>query len=183
MLFIICLLLVGLPVLLAELAVGRGGRGNAASSFTRLSGSKLLGGYSFLTVLGAFLILSFYTVVAGWTLHYAMLSFTGRLFENSDYAGKFASFKSSWLPVMWQFIVIALTALIIVRGVSAGMEKFNKVLILGLVILLLALARVPLFSGHYFLLDNKLLLLKGRSHSSETLLGSGSYNFIEFCVL
>lgn len=140
LLFIICLLLVGLPVLLAELAVGRGGRGNAASSFIRLSGSKLWGGFGFLTILGAFLILSFYTVVAGWTLHYAMLSFTGRLFENSDYAGKFANFTGSLLPVMWQFIVIALTAMIIMRGVSAGIEKFNKVLIPGLVILLLALA-------------------------------------------
>src|SRR4030095_1637758 len=54
LLFVICLLLVGLPVLLAELAVGRGGRGNASTSLIRLSGRKLWGGFGFITILGAF---------------------------------------------------------------------------------------------------------------------------------
>ncbi|WP_169084424.1 sodium-dependent transporter [Paenibacillus sp. PL91] len=139
MLFVICLLLVGLPVLLAELTVGRGGRGNASTSLIRLSGRKLWGGFGFITILGAFVILSFYAVVAGWTLHYAMLSFTGKLFEHKDYALLFSNFNASWMPVFWQFIVMLLTGFVIIRGVSAGIEKFNKILIPGLVILLLVL--------------------------------------------
>ncbi|NIK79454.1 NSS family neurotransmitter:Na+ symporter [Paenibacillus castaneae] len=140
LLFVICLLIVGLPVLLAELAVGRGGRGNASTSLIRLSGHKLWGGFGFITILGAFVILSFYAIVAGWTMHYAMLSFTGKLFASEDYAMLFSHFNDSWLPVFWQFLVIFLTGFIIMRGVSAGIEKFNKVLIPGLVILLVVLA-------------------------------------------
>lgn len=140
LLFIICLLVVGLPVLLAELAVGRGGRGNASTSLIRLSGNRLWGGFGFITILGAFVILSFYAVVAGWTIHYAVLSFTGKLFEHNDYAALFTGFIGGWMPVLWQFIVMFLTGFIIIRGVSAGIEKFNKVLIPGLVILLLVLA-------------------------------------------
>jgi NSS family neurotransmitter:Na+ symporter len=139
MLFVICLLLVGLPVLLAELSVGRGGRGNAATSLIRLSGQKLWGGFGFITILGAFVILSFYAVVAGWTLHYAMLSFTGKLFEHKDYTLLFSDFNASWMPVFWQFIVMLLTGFVIIRGVSAGIERFNKILIPGLVILLIVL--------------------------------------------
>ncbi|RCW44929.1 sodium-dependent transporter [Paenibacillus prosopidis] len=140
LLFIICLLVVGLPVLLAELAVGRGGRGNASTSLIRLSGNRLWGGFGFITILGAFVILSFYAVVAGWTIHYAVLSFTGKLFEHNDYAALFTGFIGGWMPLLWQFIVMFLTGFIIIRGVSAGIERFNKVLIPGLVILLLVLA-------------------------------------------
>lgn len=140
LLFVICLIIVGLPVLLAELAVGRGGRGNASTSLIRLSGKKAWGGLGFITILGSFVILSFYAIVAGWTMHYAMLSFTGKLFANNDFATTFSSFNDSWMPVFWQFIVILLTTIIIMRGVSAGIEKFNKVLIPGLVILLVVLA-------------------------------------------
>jgi NSS family neurotransmitter:Na+ symporter len=139
LLFIICLLLVGLPVLLAELAVGRGGRGNASTSFIRLSGQKIWGGFGFITVLGAFVILSFYAVVAGWTLHYALLSFTGKLFEHQDFSVLFSDFNASWMPVFWQFIIMLLTGFVIIRGVSAGIEKFNKIFIPGLVILLIVL--------------------------------------------
>jgi len=139
LLFIICLLLVGLPVLLAELSVGRGGRGNASSSLIRLSGHKLWGGFGFITVLGAFVILSFYAIVAGWTLHYAMLSFTGKLFQSNDFALLFKDFNASWMPIFWQFIIMLLTGFIIIKGVSAGIERFNKIFIPGLIILLIIL--------------------------------------------
>ncbi|MDQ0061919.1 sodium-dependent transporter [Paenibacillus harenae] len=138
-LFIICLLAVGLPVLLAELAVGRGGRGNASSSYYRLSGSKLWGGLGFLSVLGPFVILSFYAIVAGWTLHYAVISFTGKLFENADFGVRFGGFIGSWMIVFWQFVVMLLTGWIVWLGVSSGIERFNKILIPGLVILLLVM--------------------------------------------
>lgn len=140
LLFIVCLLLIGFPVLLAELAVGRGGRGNASSSLTKLSGKKGWGVLGFLSVVGAFFIMAFYGVVAGWTLHYAVLSFTGDLFENGDYAGLFGQFIGGWIPVGWHLIVILVTILVLIRGVSKGIERFNKLLIPSLVILLIILA-------------------------------------------
>ncbi|MGO4110720.1 sodium-dependent transporter [Paenibacillus sp. YAF4_2] len=139
LMFIICLLAVGLPVLMAELTIGRGGRGSVVTSFSRLSKQKGWGWLGFLMILAPFLILSFYSVVAGWTMYYAVQSFTGNLFSDSDYSGKFGAFIGSWQPVWWQLLALVLTAVVILKGVSAGIEKFNKILIPGLVILLVTL--------------------------------------------
>ncbi|MCR8642625.1 sodium-dependent transporter [Paenibacillus sp. N1-5-1-14] len=139
MLFILCLIIIALPVLIAELAIGRGGRGNASSSFYKLSGSKFWAGSGLIGVVAAFMILSFYSVVAGWTVYYAVKSFSGSLFSNPDYNGQFEAFTGSWSPVFWQFIVLAICLFVILKGVSSGIEKFNKVLIPGLVIVLLFL--------------------------------------------
>ncbi|MFD2615470.1 sodium-dependent transporter [Paenibacillus gansuensis] len=139
LLFIIFLVLCGLPILLAELTIGRGGRGNAASSFEVLSGKKSWAFFGFLSVLAAFIIMAFYTVVAGWTLHYAVQSFTGSLFENKDYAAQFTDFNAGFLPVVWQVVVMILSVWVVARGISGGIEKFNKVLIPGLVVLLIML--------------------------------------------
>ena len=65
LLFIVCLILIGLPLMLAELTIGRGGRGSASSSFTNLTRSKYWGFTGFLSVLTAFLIMSYYSVVSG----------------------------------------------------------------------------------------------------------------------
>ncbi|GLX70075.1 sodium-dependent transporter [Paenibacillus glycanilyticus] len=139
LMFIVCLLAVGLPVLMAELTIGRGGRGSVSTSFNRLTKKKGWGTLGFLMVLAPFLILSFYAVIAGWTLYYAVQSFSGNLFSNSDYSATFGSFIGSWQPVWWMLLALVLTAFVIIKGVSSGIEKFNKILIPGLVILLVAL--------------------------------------------
>jgi NSS family neurotransmitter:Na+ symporter len=140
LLFIVCLLLVGLPVLLAEMTIGRGGRGSASSSFQHLSGTRYWGAFGFLSILGAFMILSFYTVVTGWTMHYAVQSFTGALYKSKDYAGAFTAFNmTGWGPVLWQLAAMAITCYVVAKGVSGGIESFNKVLIPGLLILLVIL--------------------------------------------
>jgi neurotransmitter:Na+ symporter, NSS family len=147
LLFVICLVLVGMPVLLAEMAIGRGGRGSPALSLARLSGQRLWGGFGILPILGAFFILSFYAVVAGWTLHYAVISFGGAIHEGVDAVAAFTSFIGGFLPVLWQFIVMLLTGWIVIRGAS-GIEKFNKVLIPALVLILLFLmVRVLMLPG------------------------------------
>ncbi|MFD0960650.1 sodium-dependent transporter [Paenibacillus chungangensis] len=140
LLFIFCILLIGLPILLAELTIGRSGRGSASLSMARLGGSKAWGGVGLLPVTASFLIMAFYSVVAGWTLHYAMLSFSGVLTNGANYEELFAAFVGSWVPICWEFIVTLVTAMIIVRGVSAGIERFNKLLIPALVLLLIVLA-------------------------------------------
>lgn len=139
LLFIVCLVLIGLPVLLAELAIGRSGRGSAATSFIRAGGGKGWNIAGILQVIAPFLILSFYVIVAGWTLQYAVISFNGQLFGTTDYAGEFGSFVSGYMPIVWQGIAMLITAAIVILGVSGGIEKFNKVLIPGLVVLLIVL--------------------------------------------
>ncbi len=139
LLFIVCLVLIGLPVLLAELAIGRSGRGSAATSFIRAGGGRGWKAAGILQVMAPFLILSFYVIVAGWTLYYAVIAFNGELFSTTDYAGAFSSFSSGVQPIAWQGVAMLITAGVVVLGVAGGIEKFNKVLIPGLVILLIVL--------------------------------------------
>ncbi|MEY9094686.1 sodium-dependent transporter [Paenibacillus sp. RC84] len=148
LLFIICLVIVGMPVLLAEMAIGRAGRGNASTSFLNLSGSKRWSFFGFLGVFGSFMITSFYSVIAGWTLHYALSSFTGALYKGTDYAAQFQTFTSGYSPIAWQFLILGLSGWVIARGVSGGIEKFNKVLIPALaVVLLILMARALTLPG------------------------------------
>jgi NSS family neurotransmitter:Na+ symporter len=139
LLFIVCLIVIGLPVLLAELAIGRAGRGSAATSFVKAGGSKVFGRLGLLQVIAPFLILTFYVIVAGWTLHYAVQSFSGHLYSNPDFKGQFNSFIGGYMPIVWQAVAILITGFVVVKGISGGIEKFNKVLIPGLIILLIVL--------------------------------------------
>jgi NSS family neurotransmitter:Na+ symporter len=140
LLFIICLIVVGLPTLLAEMTIGRGGRGNAAASLYNLTGKKYWSWLGLLSVIAAFLIMSYYAVVAGWTLQYTVESFTGLLFQSGlDYKDKFESFAGGYMPVVWQAVVMALSGWILAKGVSGGIEKFNKILIPGFLVILLVL--------------------------------------------
>ncbi|MFC0215622.1 sodium-dependent transporter [Paenibacillus chartarius] len=140
LLFIVCLLLVGLPILLAEMTIGRGGRGSASSSFYNLSGNKFWGFLGFLSVLTPFLIMSYYAVVAGWTLHYAVQSFGGALNgQGIDFKQQFVDFAASGMPVVWQAVVMVICGGVIAKGVSGGIEKFNKILIPGFLIILIVL--------------------------------------------
>ncbi|MCM3785038.1 sodium-dependent transporter [Neobacillus mesonae] len=139
LLFIVCLLVVGLPVLLAELAIGRAGRGSASSSFVKAGGGKIWGVFGLLSVLAPFVIMTFYSLVAGWTLHYAVLSFTGQLFNTSDFSGQFGAFTSGYMPLVWGAVVALITGFVVVKGISSGIEKFNKILIPGMLVLLIIL--------------------------------------------
>lgn len=139
LLFIVCLILIGLPLLLAELAIGRAGRGSASSSFVKAGGPKVFGQLGLLQVIVPFLILTFYVIVAGWTLHYAVQSFSGTLYSNPDYSGQFSSFTQSYMPIFWQAVATLITGWVVGKGISGGIEKFNKVLIPGLIILLIVL--------------------------------------------
>lgn len=140
LLFILCLLIVGLPILLAEMTIGRGGRGNASTSLFNLSGKKYWSVLGLLPILCAFLTMSYYAVVAGWTVHYAVESFTGMLYQSGiDYKDKFISFAAGPMPIVWQAVVMLLTGWIVARGISGGIEKFNKILIPGFLIILIIL--------------------------------------------
>ncbi|WCF08010.1 sodium-dependent transporter [Paenibacillus thiaminolyticus] len=139
LLFILCLVLVGLPVLLGELTVGRAGRGDPVTAFRKLSGKRSWGAIGFIAVLAPFLILTYYSTIAGWTLHYAFESLTGVLYADPDYSGHFTAFTAGWGPVLWQLAVLLLTGYIIARGITGGLEKFNKIVIPGLLIILLVM--------------------------------------------
>ncbi|MDA9991882.1 sodium-dependent transporter, partial [Candidatus Marinimicrobia bacterium] len=104
--YLICILIVGLPVLLGELAIGRNTQLSPVGAFKKLSNASYWKWVGFLGVSSAFVILSFYGVVGGWTLRYTFFSLFGgfdALSGNSDSSAKiFSLFVSNDInPIFW----------------------------------------------------------------------------------
>ena len=157
--YILCIILLGLPVMLSEFFIGRYTRKNAAGAFKVLApGTKWsLIGYN--GVLASFLILGFYSVVAGWTLEYIMQAVTGSLSDKAPeaFAQDFKLFSTEiFRPILWTVTFIGLTHFIVVSGVKEGIERTSKVMmpILFLILLALCIRSVTLpnaSEGLYFL--------------------------------
>jgi NSS family neurotransmitter:Na+ symporter len=136
------ILLIGLPVMISELSIGRASRRNPFGAFRALKpGSKwyLIG---LMGIAAAFMINAFYSVVAGWTLEYIYNSVTNRFAGKSaeDVKMLFASFQDSgWRPVMWALIFIMLTAGVVIAGVQKGIEKYTKILMPVLFLLIIVM--------------------------------------------
>ncbi len=132
---------IGLSVLLAEVMIGRSSQSDAINSFKKLGHGKFsIIGY--MGIAAAFMILSFYCVVAGWTIAY-IVKFAGGAFSGMDAAalgGAFGGFISSPIePILYQAIFVALTVIVVLGGVANGIERAGKVLMPLLFVILIAL--------------------------------------------
>lgn len=140
--YIACTVVVGLPVMISEIAMGRKARANAIGTMRALSPSKkqpwwLIGAAG---AAASFMIMAFYTEVAAWVLAYIPKAITGEaLSTNPDVTGKaFNSLVTNpVLSLVWQWVVLALVSYIILRGVSKGIEATTKRLVPLLFVLLL----------------------------------------------
>ncbi|WP_293670204.1 sodium-dependent transporter [uncultured Parabacteroides sp.] len=142
LIYIVCIILLGLPVMITEFFIGRHSRKNAAGAFKVMApGTKWsLIGYN--GVLAAFLILGFYSVVAGWTLEYIMQALDGSLVGKTaaDFKLDFEQFSSGIVrPIGWTIAFIALTHIIIISGVKGGIERASKIMMPMLFLILIAL--------------------------------------------
>jgi len=147
--YLLCILLLGLPVMITEFFIGRHTNQNAVGAFKKMvPGTKWsLIGYN--GVLAAFLILGFYCVIAGWTLEYIFQSVTGSLNGKSvdEFKLFFESFSGSIVrPIGWTIAFLAITHLIIVSGVKGGIERASKVMMpmLFLILVLLCIRSMTL---------------------------------------
>lgn len=133
---------IGLPVMLSELIIGRNSRRNAFGAFKKLAPRSpwmFVGSFG---VAAAFLILSFYGVVAGWSIKYIVFSLTNH-FHNStpqEIAESFNNFVADPLsPLLYQLIFMVLTGTIVIIGVQKGIERYSKILMPILVIIIIIL--------------------------------------------
>ena len=124
-LYLAITLLVGLPLLLAELVVGRGAQQSPVRALAHYGGAawRPLG---LVFVAAGFLILSYYSVIAGWTLRYAGLVLLGGL--DADLAGRFGEVSSGWDAFGFHLLFMALTVGIVAGGVKGGIERSSIVL-------------------------------------------------------
>lgn len=141
LIYIGCILLLGVPGMVSEFIVGRHGEANAAKAYDVLSKGRPWKYVGYLGILTATIILGFYAVVAGWCLEYLWASIAGQLSGDAEYVKNyFADFSSHPLkPTLWGVAFILITHLVVVRGVRHGIEKASKLLMPILFILLLIL--------------------------------------------
>ena len=139
--YLCCVFLLALPVMISEFIVGRSSRSNTVGAYRTLAPGKPWVVAGFMGVLGGILVLSFYSVVAGWTLHYTIQSFGLKLMGNQDFGEVFNTFVSNpWKPLIYQFVFLLLTHFVVARGVESGIERFSKVMMPVLLAIILLLS-------------------------------------------
>ncbi|MBQ3044253.1 MAG: sodium-dependent transporter [Alistipes sp.] len=134
LIYLACIILLGLPLLIAEFSVGHNSKCNPVDAY-----SKIRKGWGWLGAMGlvsVFLIMGYYFVISGWTLDYAISSATNAI---SD--GYFQEFTTStWSPLIYTYIFVLLTHFIIIGGVQGGIEKASKLMMPLLFAIIIALA-------------------------------------------
>ena len=152
--YLLCIVFVGLPVLIAELAIGRHGKMSGPGSYHRIAeahgatGMWSLAGW--LAVLASFLILSFYSVIAGWVMHYVYYAGTGQLagLSSAEVGDLFGALLGSpWALLLTHALFIVITTAIVSRGVRGGVERASLILMPIFIILLGAMVVYSMVTG------------------------------------
>lgn len=151
--YLVCVLLMGIPVMLAEFSLGRGSGSDSVGAFRRLTPGKPWWIIGATAVLASYLILIYYMVVAGWTLEYLWMSITNQLYAGIDTApNRTAVFSSimneslstGWRPAFWTSVMILLNILVLLRGVKKGIERMANTLMPLLFVILVVFCCVAL---------------------------------------
>lgn len=141
--YIGCVILLGIPVMLAEFSIGRAGKSDAIGSMKSLGAGKGWRSFGGLSIMAAYLILSFYMVVVGWTVEYLWESITGELYANvgpdmkTTFAGHMKEYISdTWTPMVATVIMIVINIGVLLGGVQKGIERLSNWLMPVLFVLL-----------------------------------------------
>jgi len=143
--YLVCILVVGLSIVIAEFVIGRRTQLSPVGAFETLAPKTNWKWVGFLGVASAFVILSFYGVVGGWIMKYIIISVTGGFKELAgDPAAADSVFNNfitgTWSPIFFQVIFMTVCIWVIVNGVKGGIEKWSKIMMPLIIILLGALA-------------------------------------------
>lgn len=159
LLYVICILVLGIPVMLAEFSLGRAGRSDAYGVFRKLAPGKKWWMIGVLGIVASYAITCFYSVVTGWTLEYLVQSITGGLYDGipavspgGDFSVADAGFQAKmtqyistpWTPLIFTWLVLLVNMLVLARGVQKGIEKLSNILMPMLFVVLVALCCVTL---------------------------------------
>ncbi len=137
----ICLF-ISVPVMISELSIGRRGGSDVVGSFRKLGGSRWWSSAGYVGVLASFFMLSFYCVIGGWSLHFVKESLLGKLAGLNSGEIEFALDRfvnSGWEPIVWTIIFVCASTFIALRGIEKGIERYNKIFMPMIVIILLGM--------------------------------------------
>jgi NSS family neurotransmitter:Na+ symporter len=143
LIYVVCVLLLGLPLMLAELSIGRRAQSDVVESFGGADKRRCWPLAGWLMAIASFVLLSYYAVIAGWAYKYFAAYLIGAPsgLASGEFSAYFAAFVADPVePLVWQFLVVASTVAVIIGGVKRGIEAVNRVLmpLLGAIVVLLA---------------------------------------------
>ncbi len=138
--YLFFIFIIGIPVISAEFVIGRHTGSNIAGAFRKLSKNRAWSWVGYIGLVASLMILSFYSVVAGWTLEYiyqSIIGFSGASSQSSLHT-QFETFSTSdWRPLMWTIVFLTINLWILRRGVQKGIEKMSNIMMPALFILLI----------------------------------------------
>ena len=138
-----CVIVFGLPIMIAEFTIGRRAKACTGGAYETLAPGTHWKWVGYAGVLTGFLILGYYSVVAGWTLEYvwqaASFGLSGK--TSGEYVSMFQDFSQQpFRPLLWLFVFMFVTHFVIVKGVKDGIEKSSKIMMPLLFVLVILLA-------------------------------------------
>jgi NSS family neurotransmitter:Na+ symporter len=136
--WVIFLLIWSVPLIIAEFAIGKSSRMGPVGALTKVAGNKF-GWMGAWVVFVSTAIMFYYSVVTGWCIRYFISAASGDLFNTSEHLIYWNEFASSYQPLLFHFIAIFLVAIVVMRGITKGIERVTKFLVPSLLIILLIL--------------------------------------------
>ena len=147
--YLLFLIILGLPIMTMEFAVGRASQKSPVKAYHALEkpGQKWHI-HGIITLIGCYLLMMFYTTVTGWMLHYFYMTVTGQ-FQGLDadgVSGQFTTMLSKPLTMgFWMVVVVAIGIFVCARGLQNGLEKVTKVMMIALLVIMVVLAVNSMF--------------------------------------
>lgn len=187
--YLICVALIGIPLMLAEMIIGRRGQKNPVNSLKTLALEsnkspkwQLLGWLGALTLI---LVLSFYSVVAGWSIAYMFRAWLGA-FNNLNDAGintLWSEFLANPAQLMfWHALFMIMTMWVVERGVQSGLEKASKIMMPGLFLILIILDIYAYFNGDFVSGFNFLFAFKLAKISPSIIISAMGHAFFTLAI-
>ena len=154
LIYIACVFILGIPVMMAEFSLGRGGQSDAVGSFMNVTPGKKWWMTGAIAIIASYLILCYYMVVAGWTMEYLWNSITGDLYSVANSAGvsdssQFTTKMKEYIvddinPLIFTYIMIVANFVVLMCGVKKGIERLSNILMPMLFVLLIIFGCVSL---------------------------------------
>ncbi len=129
--YLVCILIMGIPVILSEFIIGRSTHSNMKAALRQLSPGKKYYLFTYICILGSFIVIGFYSVVCGWIIEYLYQAVLGNLCGHTpqEYSDMFTLLVASpWRCVGWTILFLVLNFLVLSRGIAKGIERVASIM-------------------------------------------------------
>lgn len=187
--YLICVALIGVPLMLAEMLIGRRGQQNPVNSMHKLAVEakksphwELVGWLGAVTLV---LVLSFYSVVAGWSISYMFRAWLGS-FSGQDINAINTMWQeflgNPWQLMIWHGLFMIMTMWVVERGVQSGLEKASKIMMPGLFLILIILDFYAYFNSDFSAGFNFLFAFKIQKISPQVVISAMGHAFFTLAI-